>query len=79
MLPPMHPHPSAAEVDREAAIDILLLFADADARWGEYDRALDLLDEVCIANGGLSTEYELKRGRWLSLASSSRHRIHSKP
>jgi hypothetical protein len=50
--------------DHAAALDILLLLADAGARWNEYDHALDLLDEAEAAAGGLSPEYELKRLNW---------------
>jgi len=50
--------------EREAALDILLLLADAEARWHEYGRALDLLltaeDAGCI----LSPEYRMKRHDW---------------
>jgi hypothetical protein len=50
--------------DHAAALDILLLLADAGARWKEYDHALDLLEEVEAVIGGLSPEYELKRIDW---------------
>jgi hypothetical protein len=50
--------------DHAAALEILLLLADAGARWNEYDHALDLLDDAEAAAGGLSPEYELKRVNW---------------
>ena len=43
---------------------MLLLLADADARWSDYRSALRLLDHASAAAGGLPLEYELKRARW---------------
>ena len=63
-LPGMHAHAQEIAADRAAAIDILLLMADADAGWTDYDRALDLLDEAEHAAGPLPAEYEMKRIRW---------------
>jgi hypothetical protein len=60
----MHEHKLRVDADRAAALDILLLLADAGARWREYDHALDLLDEAEAAAGCLSPEYELKRVSW---------------
>jgi hypothetical protein len=60
----MHEPYLRVDADHAAALDILLLLADAGARWKEYDHALDLLDEVEAAVGGLSPEYALKRVTW---------------
>jgi hypothetical protein len=60
----MHEHQLRIDEDHAAALDILLLLADAGARWDEYDHALDLLDRVEYAAGGLSPEYALKRASW---------------
>jgi hypothetical protein len=60
----MHQHRQRIDEDHAAALDILLLLADAGARWKEYDHALDLLDEAEAAAGGLSPEYALKRVNW---------------
>ena len=68
----MYAHAHEVAADRAAALEILLLMADADARWSEYDRALDLLDEVEHLVGRLPAEYEMKRNRWLRL-----RRIHT--
>jgi hypothetical protein len=38
----MHEHQLRIDQDHAAALDILLLLADAGARWREYDHALDL-------------------------------------
>ena len=50
--------------DREAALDILLLLADAEARWQQFERALDLLIEAEDAGCVLSPEYQMKRHLW---------------
>jgi hypothetical protein len=50
--------------DREAALDILLLLADAEARWQQFERALDLLIEAEDAGCVLSREYQMKRLLW---------------
>jgi hypothetical protein len=50
--------------DREAALDILLLLADAEARWQQFERALDLLIEAEDAGCVLSPEYQMKRRFW---------------
>jgi hypothetical protein len=60
----MHEHQLRVDDDRAAALDILLLLADAGARWSEYDHALDLLEEAEHAAGGLPPEYALKRVSW---------------
>jgi hypothetical protein len=52
---------------RQAAIEVLLLMADADARWGEYRHAVSLLDSVEEIVGELLPEYALKRERWMRL------------
>ncbi len=52
---------------RQAAIDVLLLMADADARWGDYRHAVSLLDSVGEIVGELPPEYALKRERWMRL------------
>jgi hypothetical protein len=60
----MHEHQLHVEDDRAAAIDILLLLADAEARWDEHGRALDLLKEAEEAGCLLSPEYRMKRHLW---------------
>ena len=61
--------------DRQAAFDVLLLMADADARWWDYDSAVRLLDHAQEAAGELPLEYQLKRDRWATL----RDLRHSQP
>ena len=53
--------------ERQAAFDVLLLMADADARWWDYDNAVRLLDHAEDAAGELPLEYQLKRDRWVRL------------
>jgi hypothetical protein len=53
--------------ERQAAFDVLLLMADADARWWDYDSAVRLLDHAEDAAGELPLEYQLKRDRWARL------------
>lgn len=64
MLRPMHEQLLRIENDRDAALDILLVLADAEARWNDYERALDLLNEAEDAGCVLTPEYELKRHTW---------------
>lgn len=59
----MHEHLSTHS-DREAALDILLVLADAEARWNNHERALDLLVEAEDAGCVLTAEYRLKRHLW---------------
>lgn len=60
----MHKHEPTTDHDRAAALDILLLLADAEARWQEFERALELLDEAEDAGCVLSPEYCMKRHSW---------------
>jgi hypothetical protein len=64
MLRPMHEYLLSIENERAAALDILLLLADADARWNEYRRAIDLLDQAEDAGCILTPEYQMKRVAW---------------
>jgi len=50
--------------ERQAAIETLLLLADADAGWSDYDHALELLTIAEGAAGALPPDYALKRERW---------------
>jgi hypothetical protein len=60
----MQEHQPLIDDDRAAALDILLLLADAEARWRQYERALDLLLEAEDAGCVLSPEYRMKRHSW---------------
>jgi len=60
----MHEHQLHIDHDRAAALDILLVLADAESRWHQYERALDLLIEAEDAGCVLSPEYRMKRHSW---------------
>jgi hypothetical protein len=64
MLRRMQEHVLRIDEDRAAALDILLLMADAEARWRDYDRALDLLLAAEDAGCVLTPEYRMKRHNW---------------
>jgi hypothetical protein len=46
------------------AVQLALTLADHDARWGDYELALQALDAAEAAAGTLPPEYEAKRRRW---------------
>jgi pentatricopeptide repeat protein len=60
----MEGHLLHTDDDHAAALDILLLLADAEARWKQYERALDLLREAEDAGCVLSPQYRMKRHFW---------------
>jgi hypothetical protein len=60
-------------LSREAALEVLLLLADTDAEWGDWESALDLLDCAAAVAGELPGDYELKRSRWMRLLSNERN------
>lgn len=60
----MHEHQTRIDDDHAAALDVLLLLADAGARWNEYEHALDMLDHAEDAGCALTPEYEMKRREW---------------
>ena len=60
----MYEHQLRIDDDHAAALDCLLLLADAGARWNELEHALDLLEEVEAAAGSLPPEYARKRESW---------------
>jgi hypothetical protein len=48
----------------EDALELALLLADCDARWGDYRSALSALEAAQALNGALPPEYETKRRHW---------------
>jgi hypothetical protein len=64
MLRAMQEHLPQIEDDWTAALDILLVLADAEARWRNFERALDLLCEAEDAGCLLSPEYRMTRHLW---------------
>jgi hypothetical protein len=55
----------AAEADQQDALELALLLADCDARWGDHRSALSALDAAEALAGALPPEYEAKRRQWL--------------
>ena len=64
MLRPMEEHQICIDEDHAAALDVLLLLADAEARWHQPERALDLLEIAEDAGCDHSPEYQMKRHLW---------------
>ncbi|MEO8969271.1 MAG: FAD-dependent oxidoreductase [Solirubrobacteraceae bacterium] len=58
---PGRPLPDAEYQD---ALELALLLADCDARWGDYGSALNALDAAQALQGSLPAEYEAKRREW---------------
>jgi sulfide:quinone oxidoreductase len=53
------------------ALELALLLADADARWGDYASALNALDAAEALQGALPPQYEAKRRQWRAAASAA--------
>jgi hypothetical protein len=58
----------------EAAVEVLFVMADADARWGDYASAVRVLDAVAATSDSLPAEYALKHARWANIAGVRRPR-----
>jgi len=52
------------ESEFQDALELALLLADCDARWGDYAAALSALDAAEALQGSLPPEYEAKRRQW---------------
>jgi sulfide:quinone oxidoreductase len=52
--------------DYNDALELTLLLADGDARWGDFGAALSALDAAQALHGALPPEYERKRHRWMA-------------
>jgi hypothetical protein len=46
------------------ALELALLLADCDARWGDFGGALNALEAAEALHGALPSEYEAKRREW---------------
>lgn len=55
---------SHEEDDEREALELALLLADCDARWGDYASALSALEAAEALEGALPPEYEAKRREW---------------
>ena len=53
-----------SDSEYEDALELALLLADCDARWGDYRSALGALDAAEALEGPLPPEYEAKRRQW---------------
>jgi hypothetical protein len=53
-----------AEAEQHDAVELALLLAECDARWGDYSSALDALSTAEMLTGTLAPEYEAKRREW---------------
>ncbi|MGN6868258.1 MAG: FAD-dependent oxidoreductase [Solirubrobacteraceae bacterium] len=58
------PGPPISDAEYQDALELALLLADADARWGDYASALNALDAAEALQGALPPEYEVKRREW---------------
>ena len=58
------PGPPLSESEYEDALELALMLADCDARWGDYGAALSALDAAEALQGVLPSEYEAKRREW---------------
>jgi sulfide:quinone oxidoreductase len=58
------PGPPLAEVDYDDALELSLMLANCDARWGDYGAALNALDAAEALAGILPPEYETRRREW---------------
>ena len=58
--------PPPDEGEYEDAVELALMLADCDAKWGDYGAALGALDAAEALTGALPPEYEHKRRRWRS-------------
>jgi hypothetical protein len=56
--------PAAIDADREAAVDLMLVLAEGNARRGDYGFAMREVDAADALAGGLSPEYRVKRRHW---------------
>jgi hypothetical protein len=50
------------------ALELALLLADCDARWGDYRSALNALDAAEALQGALPSRYKARRREWRSAA-----------
>jgi sulfide:quinone oxidoreductase len=58
------PGPPVTDQEQQDALELALLLADSDARWGDYSSALNALDAAEALQGALPPEYEAKRRAW---------------
>jgi sulfide:quinone oxidoreductase len=66
------PGPPLSDDEQQDALELALLLADSDARWGDYGSALSALDAAEALQGALPPEYEAKRRAWRTEAGFTR-------
>ena len=62
------PGPGLGDAEHHDALELALLLAEGDARWGDYRSALSALEAAEALEGALPPEYEIKRRMWLEEA-----------
>jgi sulfide:quinone oxidoreductase len=60
-----------SDAEFDDAVELALLLADCDARWGDYASALSALDAAEALRGALPHEYAAKRRQWRAAAATS--------
>lgn len=60
-----------SEAEHDDAVELALLLAECDARWGDYASALAALDTAFVLNGALTPELEAKRRAWTDALQSA--------
>jgi sulfide:quinone oxidoreductase len=58
------PGANLSDSEYQDALELALLLADCDARWGDYRSALSALDAAEALEGALPSDYEAKRREW---------------
>lgn len=62
--------PPTSATEFEDALELALMLADCDARWGDYGAAVSALDAAEALQGVLPSDYEAKRRAWRAAASA---------
>jgi sulfide:quinone oxidoreductase len=65
------PGSPVSEAEFDDALELALLLADCDARWGDYTAALNALEAAEALHGSLPADYEHKRREWRRAQRSS--------
>jgi hypothetical protein len=56
------------DAEHTDALELALLLAECDAKWGDYVAALNALEAAQTLDGFLPAEYEAKRKAWTAAA-----------